>query len=400
MRITVFIALLFFALPLTAQIDAVIDIEFAKDKFSLRPADQAKLDTFINTQILVDRLLYIEITGHTDSDASNAYNERLSKRRAETVATAFKKLALPDSIFRISYKGEEDPIDDNATEEGMQHNRRVHIVAMHLIRGEKPPCATPPPPPCLDDTMIVLPEGTMYKINKCFYLKNPDCVKLTEIYSADAMIEHEMETMTHGHEPLISGGMLKYDICDDKQVQVFMPLREDCDGEDMSYWERTENGTWNEVSKRPIKPITLGDRRYYPIMLSGRGACNMDKRVPLGPPPPKTRFKVKWRADVRLQSLTIYCDCPLSAINVPAKNKRQRRIVINSMCCPDAKITFEATDKKGNPLRFDFQPLDALKGASSLGQCRTDIRRQWWFFKTWNKVMYRKYRISRRNFKE
>ena len=160
-----------------------------------------------------------------------------------------------------------------------------------------------------------------------------------------------------------------------------------------------DNGVWSEVNNRTITPVEVQGRRYYPLRLSGSGSCNMDKRVPPGPPPPKTRFKVKWRQDVRLKSLTIYCDCPLSAVNVLAKNKRQRKIVMNSLCCPDAKITFEATAKNGNPIRFDYQPLDLLTEATSIGRCRTDVRKEWWFFRTWNKTMYRKYKIKRSDFK-
>lgn len=385
---------------LSAQIEARTIVEFDKDQSKLRPYEAAKLDTFIS-HLLWSKILYVEITGHTDSDASNAYNEQLALRRANQVAKAFQQLELPDSVMRITGKGEDAPIADNDSEEGMRHNRRVEIVVMHRLTPPDRPCGGFDPPKCNEDTTIILPEGTMYIINKCLYLANPDCVKITEIYHVDAMIVNDMRTMTHGHEPLISGGMLKYDICDTLQVEVFMPVREGCDGEDMSFWEQDEKGNWVEVDNRPITPVTVNGRRYFPIRLSGSGSYNLDKRRPVlpGPPPPKTRFKVKWREDVRLQSVTVYCDCPLSAIMVPAKNKRERKIVINSTCCPDAMVTFEASDKSGKKLRFDYQPVKDLKEASSLGQCRTDKRREWWFFRTWNKTMYRKYKIRRSDFK-
>lgn len=69
--------------------------------------------------------LRIKITGHTDADGSDAYNEQLSKRRAEALKAFFVANGLPANKLLIDFKGEKIPVDNNSTPEGKQRNRRV-----------------------------------------------------------------------------------------------------------------------------------------------------------------------------------------------------------------------------------------------------------------------------------
>ena len=70
----------------------------------------------------------LTVTGHTDTVGSDAYNLRLSKRRAESVATQFEKDGIPSSEIAIVAKGKRDllvPTKDGVRE---PQNRRVTIV--------------------------------------------------------------------------------------------------------------------------------------------------------------------------------------------------------------------------------------------------------------------------------
>ncbi len=69
--------------------------------------------------------LRILITGHTDSDGSEAYNINLSKRRAASLERFFEAHGLQKSRVEIDFKGENEPIDRNDTNLGKQKNRRV-----------------------------------------------------------------------------------------------------------------------------------------------------------------------------------------------------------------------------------------------------------------------------------
>lgn len=69
--------------------------------------------------------LRIEITGHTDTDGSDAYNLDLSKQRSEALLQFFIQNGLTKDRVVISFKGEREPVDKSHTNEGKQRNRRV-----------------------------------------------------------------------------------------------------------------------------------------------------------------------------------------------------------------------------------------------------------------------------------
>jgi OmpA-OmpF porin, OOP family len=99
-------------------------IYFDYDKDSLKPEFE---------QFLIDMIrivnghtdLRILVTGHTDSDGTNEYNDDLSLRRAKTITEFFTSHGLDKERIQIEFKGENDPIDTNQTPEGKQKNRRV-----------------------------------------------------------------------------------------------------------------------------------------------------------------------------------------------------------------------------------------------------------------------------------
>jgi len=69
----------------------------------------------------------IEVAGHTDSIGSAAYNQRLSERRAGSVANYLESLGVNGSrIDAIGY-GKSQPRATNSTANGRQLNRRVEI---------------------------------------------------------------------------------------------------------------------------------------------------------------------------------------------------------------------------------------------------------------------------------
>jgi outer membrane protein OmpA-like peptidoglycan-associated protein len=69
----------------------------------------------------------IEVAGHTDSIGTNAYNQRLSERRASSVSNYLENLGVRSArIDAIGY-GESQPRATNSTANGRQLNRRVEI---------------------------------------------------------------------------------------------------------------------------------------------------------------------------------------------------------------------------------------------------------------------------------
>jgi len=70
----------------------------------------------------------ILIVGHTDATGSDAYNQKLSVRRAEAVRSYTIAQGIASSRLSTEGRGESEAIADNTTEEGRTLNRRVEIV--------------------------------------------------------------------------------------------------------------------------------------------------------------------------------------------------------------------------------------------------------------------------------
>ena len=70
----------------------------------------------------------LEVTGHTDTVGSDAYNMRLSRRRAESVAAQLEKDGIPASEIEIIAKGKRDLLVPTADGVKEPQNRRVQIV--------------------------------------------------------------------------------------------------------------------------------------------------------------------------------------------------------------------------------------------------------------------------------
>lgn len=73
-----------------------------------------------------DRRVLIE--GHTDNVGSEAYNQGLSQRRAESVRQRLEKGGVASQRISVSGKGLQHPVASNNTAAGRQQNRRVEII--------------------------------------------------------------------------------------------------------------------------------------------------------------------------------------------------------------------------------------------------------------------------------
>ena len=101
-------------------------IEFAFDEYALT-ASAASTIAHVFSEWNNGTMAKIELAGHTDNFGTNRYNERLSKRRTETVAKMLAELGVPENLIVINYFGEKNPLADNSTEYGRAKNRRVEF---------------------------------------------------------------------------------------------------------------------------------------------------------------------------------------------------------------------------------------------------------------------------------
>ena len=112
--------------PTSEKVSYSADAFFDFDKAVLKPAGKAALDDL--TSKLGDMNLEVIIAvGHTDSIGTDAYNQKLSIRRAEAVKTYLKGKGVEENRIYTEGKGEKQPEADNKTSAGRAKNRRVEI---------------------------------------------------------------------------------------------------------------------------------------------------------------------------------------------------------------------------------------------------------------------------------
>jgi OOP family OmpA-OmpF porin len=113
------------AAKVTLNADALFDF----DKSALKPAAVASLNSLAG-KVKSLTLEVIVAVGHTDSVGTDAYNQKLSIRRAEAVKKHLVSQGIDAKRIYVEGKGESQPVADNKTAEGRAKNRRVQIEAI------------------------------------------------------------------------------------------------------------------------------------------------------------------------------------------------------------------------------------------------------------------------------
>lgn len=101
---------------------------FDFDKDTLKPAGKIKLDEFVSRLGTMHSIESISIVGHTDSIGTDAYNQDLSMRRANSVKNYLLDKGVDSTVMNTSGMGESQPVADNSTNEGRAQNRRVEVT--------------------------------------------------------------------------------------------------------------------------------------------------------------------------------------------------------------------------------------------------------------------------------
>ncbi|MBI4721020.1 MAG: OmpA family protein [Chitinivibrionia bacterium] len=108
------------------------NINFETDKADLKQESFKILDE-IGTLLVQWPMLQIEIGGHTDSQGSDAYNQKLSEQRAQAVHDYLVKTFPKIESANLTTKGygEGKSIASNTTAEGRAKNRRVEFTVLN-----------------------------------------------------------------------------------------------------------------------------------------------------------------------------------------------------------------------------------------------------------------------------
>jgi OOP family OmpA-OmpF porin len=112
--------------PTSEKVTYAADAFFDFDKSVLKPEAKSKLDDLISKTGGINLEVIIAV-GHTDSIGTDAYNQKLSVRRAEAVKAYLVSKGLEKNRVYTEGKGKKQPVADNKTAEGRAKNRRVEM---------------------------------------------------------------------------------------------------------------------------------------------------------------------------------------------------------------------------------------------------------------------------------
>jgi OOP family OmpA-OmpF porin len=108
------------------------DVNFPYNKSTLTDKAKASLDKdakSIGTMVQKNSKTAVEVSGHTDWIGSDAYNQALSERRAQSVKDYLVRKGVEGNRITTQAFGESKPVADNRTDEGRALNRRAEIRA-------------------------------------------------------------------------------------------------------------------------------------------------------------------------------------------------------------------------------------------------------------------------------
>jgi OOP family OmpA-OmpF porin len=112
--------------PVSEKVTFAADAFFDTGKSVLKPEARAKLDDLVSKTAGINLEVIIAV-GHTDSDGSDGYNQKLSVARSEAVKAYLVSKGVEKNRVYTEGKGEKQPVADNKTREGKAKNRRVEI---------------------------------------------------------------------------------------------------------------------------------------------------------------------------------------------------------------------------------------------------------------------------------
>ena len=107
---------------------------FDTDRTEIKPGFHSTMDKLADVVVRYGKTT-LTVVGHTDNVGSNDYNQKLSERRAHSVAQYLESRRVNSMRLALAGKGETQPIASNANESGRQQNRRVEIYVEPVVQG-------------------------------------------------------------------------------------------------------------------------------------------------------------------------------------------------------------------------------------------------------------------------
>ncbi len=107
---------------------------FETDSSAVKAGFHSTMDKLADVVVRYQKTT-LTIVGHTDNVGTNDYNQKLSERRALSVAQYLESRRVDAMRLASAGKGEAQPVASNSSEGGRQANRRVEIYVEPVVQG-------------------------------------------------------------------------------------------------------------------------------------------------------------------------------------------------------------------------------------------------------------------------
>ena len=114
----------------------------------LNPDSRNTLTKIARALLAVD-IDKVRLEGHTDNYGDEGYNQKLSERRAESVAAVFREAGMPAANIEVRGLGMSKPVADNKTRAGLREPPRRHHRSRRVILRSRAAYGPPVPGPSI-----------------------------------------------------------------------------------------------------------------------------------------------------------------------------------------------------------------------------------------------------------
>lgn len=106
-------------------------VKFGFNEAKIPDSARAPLDELAAKVKSLNKTVYVEVEGHTDSIGTDEYNLSLGQKRAEAVRRYLNEAGgLPLHVMNVISYGKAKPVADNSTRDGRAQNRRVVVKVL------------------------------------------------------------------------------------------------------------------------------------------------------------------------------------------------------------------------------------------------------------------------------
>ncbi|MDF1695571.1 MAG: OmpA family protein [Saprospiraceae bacterium] len=287
--------LLVFCITLTLQSQTILQhaIYFDSDASEINAEGETAIQNLKN-DLLQFTEFQIEVIGHTDQDGSEAYNLKLSEKRANAVQASLIASGIASLDIDIAFRGEAELLFNDFTSTSKKQNRRVIIKTTgytyenaeelisqlkmdasnnkHIIDQTQESVLT-----LIQGTQVTIPQEAFCKMDGSPLENQSVNLEFKEAFEYLDMVDQSLFTQTD-NQLLETGGMVYISasqngtpvrLKEGKSLELLLPEQELKDGMELFLGKQDEEGMiWEETGEEITTRKEAGDSPFIQVDLS------------------------------------------------------------------------------------------------------------------------------------